>query len=179
MKTEIENKKGFSLVEVLFAILVLSVGIAAVAVLMTGNIKNSITAKNQIVASELAQEGLELVRNLKDNNPTFTTDVVNGSDYSVDYKSDYTAFIASNVSTGEKELFSNGGFFSHSGSTPTKFFRKIAVSIATDLDGKKTANVTSYVTWNGTGFSAITGFPATCNIANQCVSVVSVLPDLN
>ncbi|HBI33892.1 MAG TPA: hypothetical protein DEA43_02665 [Candidatus Moranbacteria bacterium] len=170
-------KQGFSLVEVLISLLVLSIGISSVLFLMTANTKNSINAKNQIIASGLAQEGIELVRNLKDNNPaTFTTDITTQNDYRIDYTFSYDAFRNSNnASNAQKQLFLNGnGFYSHSngvGAISTKFYRKISVSIAT-VSLKKVATITSYVSWNDSGI------PAVCNVANKCVSVVAVLPDL-
>jgi len=175
-------KQGFSLIEVLFSLLVLSIGIGAVMSLMTINITTSNTAKNQIIASELAQEGLELIKNLKDNAATpttFTSQVSNGNDYRVDYFSLLNTFSGSGPADSKRlNLDATAKIYSHSSlSTPTKFFRKIAVVVDT-VDSKKVATVTSYVTWNGTGFGAITPFPAACTVANKCVTVVSVLPNL-
>ena len=175
-------KKGFSLVEVLFTLMILSVGTSTAAVLMTNNIKNSINAKNQVIASELAQEGVELVKNLKDNNPIFTTDISDGNDYRVEYISDfvsgYTAFKNSPINfpgdVRKRVDLSGAGFFLHAVGTPTKFYRKIAIST---VGGNRRAE--SFVTWNGSGFAVMAvGWPASCNVASKCVSVVSVLPDL-
>lgn len=180
-KTICFNKAGFSLIEVLVAMFILSMGFAAVFSLMTINIRSSENAKNQIIASQLAQEGVELVRNLKDNNSTFTDDVgTGGSDYRIDYNSDYTTFLGSNINddTKKKLNIDANNFYSHSSGQATKFYRKIKIEITTDADSKKTATVTNYVTWNSSGFTAISGtFPANCTIGNKCLSAVSVLPD--
>lgn len=170
-----KNKAGFSLVEVLITLLVLSVGVAAVSALMAGNIKTSINSKNQIIASGLAQEGIELVRNLNDNNTTFATQVADGADYRIDYLSDYATFKASNSAGSDKKLYLNGGFYSHASSTTTtKFFRKVRIS--TGADSNKV--VTTFVIWNGTGFPS--PFTDTdCNIANKCVLMQSVLTKEN
>ncbi|NTW27210.1 MAG: prepilin-type N-terminal cleavage/methylation domain-containing protein [Candidatus Moranbacteria bacterium] len=181
MNTKIKNKKGFSLVEVLISLLILSVGVAAVSVLMTNNIKNSITAKNQVIAAQLAQEGVELVKNLKDNQlaTVFTTNAditANHTDYRIDLNSDFATFSGSSGATN-KQLYLNTGIFSHTinvASKPTKFFRQIAVVI-TIVDAKRVATVTSYVTWNGTGVPLPL---SSCNVATKCVSIVAVLPDL-
>jgi hypothetical protein len=149
---------------------------------MTSNIKNSITAKNQIVASELAQEGVESVKNLKDNNPTFSVTIKN-LDAAVGYKIEpYTLFSdlsSSNIHNNDdatKQLYlSNDGIYRYDLAgigAPTKFFRKVLMAVNTDADGKNTTTVTALVSWNGTGFAAI------CNTTNKCASVVSVLPDL-
>ncbi|MDO8529622.1 MAG: dockerin type I domain-containing protein [bacterium] len=68
MNTETSKARGFSLIEVMIACFVLTVGILAMIDLMAISIRNSIGARDQIIASELAQEGMELVRNIRDNN---------------------------------------------------------------------------------------------------------------
>jgi len=181
-KNKIGTKKGFSLIEVLFALFVLSVGIGAVLLLMSSNIKNSNIAKYQVIASELAQEGVELVKNLKDNrdgdvaSSKFTNDI-SGNDYRIDFDTTYDSggnnFKGSNSVGIDKRLnLSAGNFYVHSAGSPTRFFRKIAVSITQDANFKKTANITSYVSWNGADI------PNPCTVANKCTTVVSVLPDL-
>jgi type IV pilus modification protein PilV len=162
-------KQGFSLVEVLVTILVLAFGISAVTLLMTNNIKASQDAKNQIIAAQLAQEGTELVRNLKDNNSTFATDKASGNDYRIDYKTTYANF--TNNSSSDKRLYLNSNFYDHttSAANKTKFLRKAILDIDSDT---KAATITVLVSWNNTDI------PANCNTASKCVSVVSVLPDL-
>lgn len=172
-RQKVDMKKGFSLVEVLFSLMILSIGILSASVLMTKNIRTSVNAKNQLIASELSQEGIELVKNLKDNNSDFMTIVSNGS-YSIDYDKSYAAFRATIAdSPPQRRLYLNGGFFSHTinlGSIPTKFYRRIDVSIDAV---QKTATVLSAVIWSGDVF------PAVCNVASSCVSTQIVMPDLN
>lgn len=180
---ELSRKAGFSLVEVLFTLMILSVGVSAVAILMTTNIRNSITAKNQIIASELAQEGVELViniKNIKDKDPIkFTADMpANGTDYRVDYNSDYFDLKGSPASypgNAGKQLKMSGSYFLHTAARASKFYRKISIAIVPDSDPaelKKNVVVTSYVSWNGAGI------PAVCNVATKCVAVTATIPDL-
>ncbi len=61
-------KKGFSVGEVLIAAFVLTVGIVAVLTLLVSSINHLIDARKNIVAAKLAEEGIELVRNMRDNN---------------------------------------------------------------------------------------------------------------
>ena len=126
------QKRGFSLIEVLLSLVVLSFGITAVAVLMVNNIKNLQTSKNQIIALQLAQEGIELVRNLKDNNTAFiskpTAPKVDGSDYSIDKDTSFGDF-SSDADAKRLNLTVPPAaiFYTHSGTTATKFFRKIKI----------------------------------------------------
>lgn len=185
MKKNLKNKKGFSLVEVLAALFVLSMGIVGTSVLMAGNIRTSANAKNQIIAAGLAQEGSELVDNLRRNNSSFTGavgDVLNGSDYKIGVGMTYAEFKASNDPASSKKLFLAGSgvlspaiaglyYYSANPSTATKFSRKVAIQ--NDPVGKQFVAVV-FVTWDGSGV-----FPAVCNVSSKCMTLVSVFPDLN
>ena len=173
------SKAGFSLIEVLVAMLVLSMGFAAVFSLMTINIRSSENAKNQIIASQLAQEGLELVRNLRDNGSLDASypdsAACTPASKCIDLRIDKDDTVLNTSTALSKLLYLNNNFYTHTAGTATKFFRKIDLSITGDKNATPSSTrvitVTSYVTWNGTGV------PATCNIGNKCVSAVSVLPD--
>lgn len=65
---KIISPSGFTLVEVMVAVAVLSVGLIGAANLITYNISNSAKAINKTIAMNLAQEGIELVRNIRDTN---------------------------------------------------------------------------------------------------------------
>lgn len=67
-KSKSHNKKGFSLIEILLALFVLIVGIVATLVLVANSVREIADSRESIVASSLAQEGAELVRNVRDNN---------------------------------------------------------------------------------------------------------------
>lgn len=166
-----ENKKGFSLIEVLLALFILSVGSAAVALLMTSSIKNSILSKNQIIASALCQEGLELVSNMRFNNAGFRSDGLekpSDTEYQVDIFTSYPLF-NSDINLNKRLYLSPLGVYSHDDlGTPTKFYRKIQID---NIPPKVT--VKSYVTWNEAGFGGLTILPDMCNIANKCVFVES------
>ena len=174
-------KRGFSLIEVLVSLFVLSIGITAIAVLMVNYIKDLQTSKNQIIASQLAQEGIELVRNLKDNNNMNTNTAFcnfgTGSTTCSNLRIDKDGLFDGGA---DKKLYLNGDFYTHTAGTSTKFFRRIDFSItgayASSPNSTRIMTVTSYVTWNNTGFAAM-ALPAACNVANKCVSVISVLQD--
>jgi len=60
-------KKGFTLLETLFAILILTTGFFSTFSLLRKSISTTTTNVNQLIAANLAQEGVEIVRNIRDS----------------------------------------------------------------------------------------------------------------
>ncbi len=60
------KNSGFTLVETLVSLFVLSMAITATFAIISFNLSNATFIKNNFIASGLAQEGAELVRNLRD-----------------------------------------------------------------------------------------------------------------
>ena len=61
-------KDGFSLIEIIVAIGIVSVGIISIISLFSVSLKNEIRSKNKVIAVYLAQEALEVVRWQRDTN---------------------------------------------------------------------------------------------------------------
>ncbi|MEK7616153.1 MAG: prepilin-type N-terminal cleavage/methylation domain-containing protein [Patescibacteria group bacterium] len=61
-----QRTSGFTLIETLVALFVLSVALAGAFALISFNTSNANFIKNSFIASSLTQEGMELVRNLRD-----------------------------------------------------------------------------------------------------------------
>jgi prepilin-type N-terminal cleavage/methylation domain-containing protein len=57
---------GFSLIEVLIAIFLIGIAFVGVVAFFNSSLQSHIEAKNELVAAGLAQEGSELIRNLRD-----------------------------------------------------------------------------------------------------------------
>jgi len=152
------TNKGFTILEVTFAIGLFSIGLLSIGSLMLQNIKVQDVNKNNLTASMLAQEGLELVRNQRDRN--WITDGANwdddlnhsGGHYVIDIEGMNNASNNSADFTSEAaaRLYINAsGYYVHNGvgTTPTIFYRKIF----TDLDSDS-IKVTSVVQWKDRGF---------------------------
>jgi prepilin-type N-terminal cleavage/methylation domain-containing protein len=159
-------KRGFSLLEVMLVVMILSVALLVFIQVTSKSVVHSIESQDSIIAAGLAQEGVELVKNIRDNNwavkkTAFEFPFPSDGDCRIDYDS-------TTCSSGSPELKFDPGsrFYSDTGSETTKFFRKI--NIRTEGD---TRVVTSYVLWSrpwsGSGFSD----PDlnNCNPAHKCV----------
>jgi len=91
--------KGQSLIEVIVAIAILNIGLFSVWALFLNNYLGEREAEQRMVAVNLAREGLEIVRNIRDSNwlkvednttdngnPWFWDRNLNSGEYSVDYQ---------------------------------------------------------------------------------------------
>jgi len=158
------RQKGFSLVEVLLVVFILSTALTVFIQVISKSIVHSIESQDSIIAAGLAQEGVELVKNIRDNNWAKKETVFDGLETSpciINYNRDTCV-------PGSYDLkFNNDGFYNHDAGETTKFFRKIEIN----KDDLTKREVTSYVIWSrpwsGSGFSTPTS--SNCYIANKCV----------
>lgn len=60
--------KGFTLVETMVAIAVLAVALVGPFIAVNNALKASYTARDQLIAAQLAQEGMEYIRSIRDAN---------------------------------------------------------------------------------------------------------------
>ena len=61
-----KNNKGFTLVETLVAIIILMSATAGIMVISGGTVGTTALAKNTIIANALSQEGIEMIRAIRD-----------------------------------------------------------------------------------------------------------------
>lgn len=165
--------------EVLLSVFVLEIGLVATVSLMASSISHSADSRNQIIAAQLTQEGIELINNIRDNNwasgktafdPPFPA---NSLACTVNYDYDYTTGSGINCSSPDLKLYYKDSFYVHdsSGSVATRFQRKI--TIADDSDGNK--RITSMVIWGNSTFPAI----GSCNTGAKCTYSEMVLSSTN
>ena len=76
MKKFFKSQKGFTVLESIVAISILSLSISGVFAAVQQGLSQNIMAKNQIIAFYLAQEGAEILRNRRDSNQIFIVDTL-------------------------------------------------------------------------------------------------------
>jgi len=171
------RKKGFFLIEGVIAAFIVTVGLVAVINLIVSGISHTTDSRDHIIASQLAQEGVELVRNIRDNNWANNNNSFDPSKFPIvdryNCRIDKDNGITCNDGINHKKLYYNNGFYVHTAGTPTptKFQRKIELKY--DTGNANTANsltVTSIVIW-GSNFHVL----ADCNVSHKCVYAQSVL----
>lgn len=68
VKNKTSGEGGFSLIEIIFSLGIVTVSIVSIMSLFNYNLKTEINNKNKLVAAYLAQEQIEIVRQKRDNN---------------------------------------------------------------------------------------------------------------
>ncbi len=149
----LREHKAFSVFEMIITIAIISIGLLGLISLNTQNIKVEYVNKNSLIASMLAQEGLELVRNKRDNNwwslsPQWSSGLVGDGDYIIDYAGVLDDTVDSINDNSAKLYLDANGFYVHNsvGTTLTPFSRLITVEDHTDY-----IIVTSQVKWTSGG----------------------------
>ena len=141
------KQKGFGIIESTVAIYIITMGLLGLVSLAAQSTQIQYINKNTLIASELAQEGIELVRNMRDDNwrnfeVDWKQDIVGGyggavsQAFAIDYRSvnDRALTIKQVDSIDDVDarlyLYASGddaGFYTHdsNNSTPTIFYRII------------------------------------------------------
>lgn len=138
------KKHGFSLVEVIIAVAIIITGLISVVALINSSVSGIRINKSRTIAASLAQEGLEVVRNIRDNNwlaykrsiGNWRDGLANGT-YRVQYNTEALLVFSSTP----LQLDSNG-FYQYDSGAPTLFYRRIIIETINDNQFKTTCEIT-------------------------------------
>lgn len=136
------DRQGFLMIEAAFSIFIVGVILITFLAVMGSVYRTEFAKRNHVVAANLAQEGIEIVRNIRDNNwkngdNAFDAPFPAGPTYCVDYLG--TVGVCANT------LNKNANnFYGYAAGDMTRFSRNIVISGVGD-----SRLVTVTVTWNG------------------------------
>ena len=153
--------KGFTLIETIGAISILLVGIVGTYAMVRQSLSSSIFSRSHLIASYLGQEGIAIVRNIRDTNWLQGNDYDDGLDDG-DYEADYTdnslngtlaCSPSCNYSAPSLSFFKldDNGFNNYNNGTETIFKRKISLEHIYDDDSNSCLKVTVTVYWKNRG----------------------------
>ncbi|MEK7203409.1 MAG: prepilin-type N-terminal cleavage/methylation domain-containing protein [Patescibacteria group bacterium] len=141
------KQKGFTIIELMVCILIITIGLIGVLSLVVLNIQAQSINKNALIASQLAQEGVELVRNARDNNWLrniyWKTNVVNDGTYTIDYLATINQDVNSISESDAKLYLDEDGYYTHTVTASTTVFSRL-ISVA---DKTNYLDITSAVRW--------------------------------
>ena len=151
-----KNNTGFTLIEVIAAIFLIIVGLVGVLIVVQQFFPTIKIASSQLTAAYLVQEGIEIVRNIRDTNwlngQEWTTGIFCSGPPLSECQADYTNTTNLDNFTGE-QLKISSGFYSYQPGISSPFVRKITVASTTDSDNTDIIDVTVLVTWQMAGKS--------------------------
>jgi|SRR3989344_1948037 len=149
MKADWQNKKnkGFTLLETIVAVGLIVVGLVSALSLVVSSLFYITNVQDRLVTANLIAEGIEVVRNIRDNNWLGNQSWNNGltdGDYQVAYDS-------TSLSSGSNPLLfdSNTGLYNYASGAPTSYVRIVSITNLSAYEIK----VLSTVTWQRRGIT--------------------------
>jgi hypothetical protein len=144
--------KGFTLMEAILAIFVITTGLVGVLSLVSQTIASSTFSKDKLIAAYLAQEGIEIVRNIRDTNWLQNLDWNSGLAVGI-YEADYDSQWLSIYSGNPLNLESLTNYYGYGLGDATKFTRKITISepATASCPASDCLNVKVEVSWQERG----------------------------
>lgn len=168
-KHKYSAKSGFSILETMVASFVLIVGVVVGLELFAPIIIESGQSRDRIVATALAQEGVELVKNVRDNNMvTVGTNAFAGLGTATRCIDKNSNGVAGCVANGQLNI--SNDWYVHTGGAPSNFKRKVRLNQSGD-----SLTITSYAVWADGSFPSSIDNPTACTIANKCVFTRTIL----
>lgn len=164
-KQQTINHRGFSIIEVMLAVFLISVGIMATLALISVGIKHSTESRRQLIAAMLSQEGIELVRNIRDTSAKSSSGdsfdkITTTGDFMFDYND--SPLVLRTFNNGKLKYFN--GLYEHDGSgKDSQFSRKINIIVSGDQ-----RTVYSIVVWENASFPSNPPTELKCNLTTKC-----------
>ena len=119
--------KGFTIIEVLIAVAVITIGVLGILGVIYQTTSYIALSSSRLVAIYLAQEGMEIVRNIRDTNWLNNRSWDEGLNIMGEWEAVYDESALTTFQEG-RNLKTNGGFYNYNSGQDTKFKRKITIS---------------------------------------------------
>lgn len=157
-----KQQKGFGLIEVVVSIYIIVMAFIGILSLVKQGIQVQYINKNTIIAAQLAQEGLELVRNVRDNNWRFykkganwKQDIIGGAGGAenqlliIDYRGKSSIETVDSIDNAKANLkIDSNGFYSHDVNGEKTIFSRVISKQNTPDNGLR---VVAEIKWNERG----------------------------
>lgn len=147
------HNKSFTLLEVIIAIFVITVGVIGGIFAIQQTIVLASYSSSRLTAAYLAQEGIEIVRNIRDTNWLEGEDWRNGLGDG-QWQADYNDQNLTSYDGGSfLYIQTTNGFYGYDSGTPTKFKRKITITTPPPPLSTSTLEVLVEINWQERGKS--------------------------
>lgn len=153
------TRTGFTLLETLVAVAILLMSLLGPFAIAQQSLKSSYYARDQVTAYYLAQEGIEFVRAIRDQNylagaswldgiGPVCTDVLCQVDYP-----NFTYEACTNGACTPLRISTAGGLFNHATGEPSKFTRTVTLTPVAGNPESMIVSVT--ISWRSAGVSRV------------------------
>ena len=190
------SSRGFTIIELVISIFILSVALVGIFSAFSVVIILTSDSADRLTATYLAQEGMEIVRNIRDTNwlnmdaaspanATWVDGLTNPASCTIDApcQADYNAKSMSYYVPGNYLYLNAAGFYVYnptdSSATKTKFEREIIITPIQDVDGSSDhiIKVKVQVSWDEKATILNPGFSANTCGAYNCITTEETLYD--
>ena len=145
------KKSAFSIIEIIVVLFIISIGLIGILSLIVQNIQSQSYNQGNLIAYQLSQEGVELIRRVRDTNwnslQDFNTDLAPAIGTVHEYYMDFDDSLPTEIFDGtprELNIDANGFYVYDVASDPSGFSRLIKVELLDDTRMR----VESGVYWN-------------------------------
>jgi len=142
-----ENNRGFTLLETIVAVGLIVVGLVSALASITTSLFYVSNIQDHLVAANLMAEGIEVTRNIRDNNwlqnKTWNNGLADG-DYQVAYDS-----MSLSLYSGSSLLLDSNGLYNYTSGAATPYVRKISIANLSNYE----IRIISMVTWQRKGIT--------------------------
>jgi len=131
MPRQFSTAPAFSLIELLVSMAIIGIGLLGISSLAAQNIRVQYFNRNSLISAQLAQEGLELARNLRDNDWKSSSPITSSSSLEGLYNDLFTIDYLGHINTYSVPQsvpllnIDSDGFYSYNPGTPTPSKRYI------------------------------------------------------
>lgn len=140
---------GFTLIEILVTIFIFSIAFTATSFLLSSNLRAATAVKNDFIASGLTQEGMEVVRNIRDRDwflgNSFGSSIPDGN-YRVQWNSSVLIVLGGNPNLKRD---SGNGIVSYDSGNDIIFRRTVDISTVVPGTEKKVVVTVSWTERSG------------------------------
>ena len=145
-KPSLKLSKGFTLIEALVSLVLLTIALGPALVLSSNISSTASVIQNNLIVANLSQEGLEVIRALRDANwyggLSFDTGLIDGI-----YRIDWNSNSLISLGKGNPPLKINNGLYNYSSGTDTIFKRTVTI---TKINSEE-LRIISEVSWTERG----------------------------
>lgn len=143
-----QNAAGFTLIETIVAVGIIVIGLVSALALITNSLFYVSSVGDRLIAANLIAEGLEVARNIRDNNWLQNLSWNNGL-ADGDYQASYNSTSISPYGGNPLLFDSAAGLYNYSSGANTPYIRKISISNLSSYE----IRVISTITWQRRGIT--------------------------